>query len=349
MENHPKLYDAIKYTDFIRWNAGGKDSVKQGRVGIEYEILNLIDHIGLNVGGHPATDSVTLNLGQLTGDITLDMTDLALQGLRPFVEEIENFEKITRKNALNDLRNDFNQMNNQLTNILNELDGLINIPDGKQLFIYHESLKLYTRIEQHKTNEFEGRDLQILGALDRIYSMNNLGGLILPDMEVMYNLALNLSNLAVGGANGIRQELESYLSIFAGMLMFDDMANMAQELAINAEKQLQYTNLKNIHMYKVNDMYLPGSMVLSYIHRALNDGLVHLLTQSGRAAMTHISVSAADKEIKQYLKDHPWGSKLYTLNDWDEEREEIAKDIHLKIIFLKSFSNLIDSLEKHFI
>jgi len=45
--------------------------------------------------------------------------------------------------------------------------------------------------------------------------------------ELLTFMGLNLANGAVG--NGNSGPLENYFSIFAGMLMFDDVVNMAKE------------------------------------------------------------------------------------------------------------------------
>jgi hypothetical protein len=120
-------------------------------------------------------------------------------------------------------------MNKLIETELKQLDQAIDLEEGKKIFIYHESLKLYVRAEKHKASKFEGRELNILTALDMLYSMNDFGGLFLPNQEIFYNLVLNLSDLAAG--KEMRGEVEDYLSIFAGMLMFDDLGVMANDIA----------------------------------------------------------------------------------------------------------------------
>ena len=45
----------------------------------------------------------------------------------------------------------------------------------------------------------------------------------------MYGAILNLCSQSIGG--GAKSSVENYLSIFAGMLMFDDLQNMAWDVA----------------------------------------------------------------------------------------------------------------------
>ena len=61
---------------------------------------------------------------------------------------------------------------------LNKILEKNKIPED--IFIYHESLKLYASVEEGKHNEFEGRTLGILNALDSLYTANNIAGLELP-------------------------------------------------------------------------------------------------------------------------------------------------------------------------
>ena len=345
----PDLYKVISQTDFIKWNNKNSDSVKQGRAGSLYELIKQAISPALKVKGHAATDIITVNLGTLEGDLNYDLEDLIFKNLNDFKKSIENFEKKTRENALNDLKEDYTAMNKELEDSLHEIDSMLNLSEQQNLFIYHESLKLYVRIEEHKTTQFEGRELQVLNALDRIYSMNGFGGLMLPDEEIMYNLVLNLSNYAMG--KEIRNDVEQYLSIFAGMLMFDDMRNMAKELAYNAVHNMEFTeysSLQNIHLYLLNDTYVPGSMVLSYIYKALAAGVNHITISSKNAARVKINTSEADSEIQNYLETHPYGSKKYKYDDWNTERDKIAQGTKIQIIFMSAFITFLRDLQSHF-
>lgn len=340
------LYDIIKNTSFIEWNAKGKDSVKQGRVGALYELIQVAINRSLKIGGHAATDTLSIDVGQLEGRMNTSLEDLLYKSMDSTRDAIEEYEKKSRTQALQDTRTDFELMNKEIEKQTTTLDKMINLPNDESLFIYHESLKLYVQIEEHKTTQFEGRALNALSALDRIYSMNGYGGLILPEQEIMYNLILNLSKNAVGGE--IKNDVEQYLSIFAGLLMFDDMQNMAKELASNAKEQIQYSNIKNIHLYLLNGIYVPSSLILSYIYKALISGINQIQINSKNGAQIKIETSGAYKEIEDYLKTHEYGSGKYQISDWANEREKISHHTKIQIIFMSAFITFLRDLQQHF-
>ena len=82
--------------------------------------------------------------------------------------------------------------------------------------------------------------------------------------ELLSFLALNLNpSAAAASAKG---PLENYFSIFAGLLMFDDVKNMALEAAKIAQEN---THIHQIHLYNLNGIYVPASMILSYVSDAV--------------------------------------------------------------------------------
>jgi hypothetical protein len=69
-------------------------------------------------------------------------------------------------------------MNKTLLSLEKEINNIVKKYENvKNLFIYHESLKLYARLEEHKMGKDEGlkgRELTILSALDRLYTLANI-------------------------------------------------------------------------------------------------------------------------------------------------------------------------------
>jgi len=173
----------------------------------------------------------------------------------------------------------------------------------EDLFIYHESLKLYGTMELtdengRKASKFHGRDMLALNMLDELYSLSGLDDTIkLLDKEALKGVLLNLSELAVG--NNMKTPVENYFSIFSGMLMFSDIRNMALELGKEAEAKIQYTSTKNIHLYLLNDTYYPASYILTNIYQALKSGISSISLKDG--AKASINTNGATKSIKTYV------------------------------------------------
>lgn len=168
--------------------------------------------------------------------------------------------------------------------------------------------------------------------------------------ESLVFLGLNLSNLAAVGTHipEARNILADYFSIFAGMLMFDDVENMARE----AYNQIEYTNTNVIHVYKINNIYMPASMVLSYISNELEEGANMIMARA--AAKAYINVSAADKVITDWL-ENKWRhganenrpgyiSGYYSMGEWPRVASKISSTTRVKITFLGSFISFIDKM-----
>jgi len=103
--------------------------------------------------------------------------------------------------------------------------------------------------------------MAILNYIDTLYTIPS-DIFTPPDKENLYFLALNLADAASGNAD-VRESLRYYLSIFAGLIMFEDV----ERIALDIKAGLTTSVVKNIHLYKLNGIYVPSSMILSYTYR----------------------------------------------------------------------------------
>ena len=109
--------------------------------------------------------------------------------------------------------------------------------DGEQFFIAHESLKLYRGVEtkNSKFEEFHGREMNILSALSKLYASPILSDSMISS-EHLITYLINISNATL--ANN-KEPLETYLSLFAGLLMFDDIKSLAETSIASVRDQIQ--------------------------------------------------------------------------------------------------------------
>lgn len=311
-----------------------------------FEFIQVLMNDAIKVKGSPATDTMTM--GSATFNID---TSQSYKEIKAYIQKMADlfteYSQNQRENRMKDRTLEFETMNRaireteeQLNNLLKQLDTPID-----DLFIYHESLKLYAGIETRKSKEFHGREMVILNFLDELYSVNGLAGLVLPQREAMTFLALNLSDAAVGGT--VRGPLEKYFSIFAGLLMFDDVRNIALEAA----HTLTYEHVKNIHLYNLNGIYVPASMLLTYTARAIDDTFQEMAT--GRSAKAQINTSEASETIKHWMEEYGNGRyNSWNLSDnrfkdqWPKVAEKVASGTKVRIAFLASFIDMINDLIK---
>lgn len=323
-------------SNYLSWNV---TTAKNNRHGTIYELIIETVEKGLKISGHAATDIISVDIGTINVDINLQ--NLLQNTAMSIKNTIEEEAKLQRDNRKSDLTNAIKEMNTSIQTTINDLNTILK--DNKlpeDLFIYHESLKLYTQVEEHKVSEFHGREMQALNLLDNLYSINNMSDLKLVNESIMRGAILNLSSLAIG-ANA-KPLIENYLSIFAGMLMFDDLGVMANDIArTSIEQTNNFGQAYNIHLYLVNDLYIPGSLVLTTIAQALTTGYQKLSSQ--QAAKIIIDTSGADTTIAQHL-----AMPYYGVDEWNDAAEEIAQGTKIEIIFLSAFFSFLSELQSYF-
>lgn len=169
-------------------------------------------------------------------------------------------------------------MNQGLIEIENQIEeymGKIEDFPNRKLFIYHESLKLSSQAET-RAHAFKGRTMSILSYIAALDSMNT--GLNsrtdtanVVDTNELEFLAYNLFPGSAGDIAGIKGPLERYFSIFAGMLMFDDIANMTTEAVQEVQSLSTFQRVEQIHLYNLNGVYVPASLILSSMYHAMQD------------------------------------------------------------------------------
>ena len=258
------------------------------------------------------------------------------------------FEKATHSNedsSLRDLGPAIHSLNVALQKSNQELDTLLNnIAEEEQFFVYHDSEKLQSSVETGKSLGFKGRDhLNILSGIDSIFSAMQSAGINMPNTkEELHFLALNIADSSVGGDINIngqsaRDSLATYLSKFVGLLMFDDVENMARE----AYNKIEYTNLNVIHVYKLNKIYVPASMLLIYISDEIEKASQFALED---IAKIDIDTKNANQSINTWLDKYHSGEIEYNLEEWRKVANEVSSKTQIKITLLAAFLKFIDNL-----
>ena len=303
---------------------------------IEEGVRSVIEEGSFLTSGRTLADMISLGSLKFNSEVSLNFS--ALQDLgRQFTNIISDF---TNKNVLEDRHKsyaeDYSKMNDALAEIIKQLKNIIiEDPDLDELFVFHESIKSYMSAEGDITSKkfkgFKGGQMQIFTAFDRLYSMANLDlGVQFLEMDAIKFIALNLSEGALGSEN--KEPLAKYLSIFAGMLMFDDVKNMALDMATNITNE----PVQQVHVYLLNDIYVPSSVVLSNIYLQLEKGLTNINIEN--AAAVQITTDDIDAQIAAYKPN------LYSRDKWDTYAETARKSTLVTIYFLKSYVDFLQNL-----
>lgn len=299
-------------------------------------VVSFLEENGLTVGKRgSATDilSVFCNYEIKPDDKIIE------QFLEEIGDELNNIYLEDDSAANNrDLRASVSTMNENINTVIAKLEEKLKELNNNSLgdfFIFHESLKLYSSIETGVNKKFGesgfgGRNMNILSYIDFMLSACDAAGISTPaNRDLLIFLALNLSDSAIGRGNS--DPLAKYFSIFAGLLMFDDVTNMAKE----ALQDLPESSVKQVHLYNLNGIYAPASMVLSYVSDALQLGA----QEATYAATASIKSNEATKAINDW--EHP---EHLRPEHWQEMGATVASGTKVKIAFMSAFLSFIEKL-----
>lgn len=316
--------------------------------GTVYEAIQDLIFDQFRLGGKIATDSIAV--GELIGQVNTDtIQQLIGTNLQNIASSLAQTAIQEREERLIDYSKQVQLANKNLAEaeqILGETLATLNNMKIEDVFIYHESLKLYSSVEvnengKRRTTKFHGREMQVFSALDNLFTLADLNIINLPDTDSIYGIVLNLADGAV--AHQSLPLVENYLSIFAGLLLFSDIHDMATELAYQAIRGVENQTPTKVHLYLLNDTYVPGSMILTYVYQTLIEGYARINVKDG--ARVDIKTAAAEKTITTYLDARKNGAP-YERDDWDFIADTIASNTTMQINFLSSYVSFIKKIAK---
>lgn len=288
--------------------------------GAHGDINELVESIltGTKVRANVATDLITYTFKyDIQRDKKLDETTMNMAEKLSSIADYLSTQKDADTRELTPILNDVNK---SLRDTIDELDkNLQKINPDEKLYITHETLKLSTRAE--RGFEFHGRSMSIFSYISYLCS-TNVEGFNAGDEQMLQFLAYNLIHGAA--ADDMIGPLERYFSMFAGLLMFDDVQNMALE-ATSEVSSIDNKHVLQIHLYNLNGLYIPASMILLHIRDELNN--IADLATSNLGAQAHISINSDASPNKDYVI-----------------RAAAAKKTKVNITFLGGFTNLINNL-----
>ena len=233
-----------------------------------YELISTFLKSAINIEGNVAADLIipvgTVTFSQKDQSVQKELMGLSNQIASTlssnFYERqektIENFENMAdhEKKVSGTISDTIKEYEDTLTQ-----SGLT----GESFFIAHESTKLYKGAEQVNGTfkDFHGRQMNILSALSKLYASNNLSSSMINPQRLMTYL-INIDPVTLAG-NANKQPLETYLSLFAGLLMFDDIKDIADGGINTVINEFTGTTIDSIHVYNIGGIYFPVSVILN--------------------------------------------------------------------------------------
>lgn len=361
-EKRTKLLN--KSLHLINFSIAGSFFTKQGAIN---ELI--LSMLGSNVTKNVATDVINYKIFWNRDLNTAELDTLVHDIGNQFGTVLTDAYKEQNSNKAN-LMQSISNMQTQVDDLINKAEKqLTNIegfdPEKNNVFVFHETLKLYSTAETGRgTHEgFGGRNMNILSYIDYLSSAASIGVANNIDRDTLAFFARNMITGAI--AEHAKKPLETYLAIYAGMIMFDDVIAMAREAVITLQNQSTNVvggKIKQVHLYNLNGIYVPASMFLTYLSDSLNKNNQQAITDMMHVQINTTNITAdinkkkssKNAEIRQKNKQLynsfnaalADGSEGLTEADWNAVSSMAVNNTKVQILFLASFEAFINSLFK---
>lgn len=299
------------------------------------------------MGNDSMSTSLSLNYNFPNYDEELNAVEDTLKQITSAMEDFAkiriNKEKVQEANKT---------MNEKIENFMVTLDNTLKLIDpSSQAFIIHESDKYYQTMEQgYKVNGhtgtkgFHGRTIAILNYIDIMYNLSLSFGVGNPNLFkfIAYNLDTH------SPAANMRDSLEEIFTYAAGMIMFDDVGVAVRE----ATKEVQFSNITNIHLYKLQELYFPGSYLLSQTAAYLS-GCPYDETNAATAEIevgdnifypNYTYTGTSEEQAKEVRKKINKYSTSSAQDQWDQIRNYMISQTKVSIHFFLNFSDFVSGM-----
>lgn len=134
--------------------------------------------------------------------------------------------------------------------------------------------------------------------LKNITKMLDYGGVTIEDSDWLSMAVYNAGPNLLG--SHLKNPLEAIFSAMGAMLLFDDAGSQAQYIMSLAPDQIEHTTPQFIHLYHLNNLYIPSSYVLQKTYEAMKEvvnDLTSSMKTSGVKATINNNVSEEPGEI----------------------------------------------------
>lgn len=355
--NQLSLSDKLK---LINFSISGSFFTKQGSIN---ELI--LSMFGSNVRKNVATDVITYILKWNTQINTSELDSLVRNLGEEFGSVLGSEESHGSSNST-DIRPAITRMQNNVDKLIAEAEKQLSnskqLDKEHDLFVFHETLKLYSTVETGRGTHagFGGRNMNILSYIDYLSSASSVGVKNNIDRDILAFFARNLIKGAI--AEKEKAPLEHYFSIYAGMIMFDDVIAMAKEAVsqINNSNNVIGGKIRQVHLYNLNGLYVPASMILTYLSDSLNKNNQKIIEDMMRVEIhtSAIDTAPAKGKSSKFAEKQKKTAKTYntfinnlkndsnnlTPSDWDAISAAAVNSTKVQIIFLASFEQFINNL-----
>lgn len=199
--------------------------------------------------------------------------------------------------------------------------------------------------------------------LNNIQKMYELGGITMQDYETLYFVAINCGE--DGMAHSLKQHLEHYLLAGAALITFDEGFANAESF-MEKMRSLYNWDEKVVHLYQIQNTFVPASLVLSNIYNNLivvYQDIVGELQQISNIPFTQneitIDNTITEERYKPLWGDYNTSPYNKAQNRWDKVSQEASNgtyklgdsnvlNINIRFSFLGGLLDILEKIPKTF-
>ena len=300
-----------------------------------YELISTFLRSAVNIEANVAGDLI-LPIGTATFTEQEQQSQKALLGLADGIQkyltkDFKEKSQITMDTFEEAIKNEENIHATIRKNIEETRQSISEIEDiTGQYFIAHETTKLYRGAEQQDSlfEDFHGRLMSVLSAMAKLYASPTLSAAMVdPKMMMLYLINISDATLAVN-----KQPLETYLSLFAGLLMYDDISELATYGIKQIQSNVETSTIECIHVYNIGGIYFPISVILNDLLSQMDNVVNNLEIDNSRTATVEL------------IGPTPVMPEISTLDSWKKLADDTIQATKIQIHFLAGYSKYISEL-----
>lgn len=187
--------------------------------------------------------------------------------------------------------------------------------------------------------------------LKNINKMYELGGITPLDLELLIFAVINCGEATVNGTS-YHDHIANYILGGAALAMFDEGFTVTENYLEKIKSELKsdfFSGPKTLHLYYLNNLYVPESFILTTIY----NNLLQVYT------MTESQIQDASKMInksnsKVFITNTVTNEDIDTMEPISKKRWEkiseiaMTKKVHINYLFMSGLLDIIENLPKAF-
>lgn len=327
------------------------------------EGMNVVDLLSNGIQGAVVSGHKNLTDDVIAGYLVIESSfnDSSFQKIiQKTKRNLTNVQKYAMKEmrktvGVDDLRKntyELNKARQEQKTILEEANKEIKeIYDGVQDILSH--INIHTSIKGYKSISagryaFEGAAFgsDIIEQATILEDLFEAGGISTFDRDWLIFALINCGEGMIGKGN--KHHLEDYLSMVAGLLMFNDAYLISQDVRKFIENTYVNASVEDIHLYVLNNIYIPNSYILEETYHAMFRAFIDLEGYINGGDVYH--------KINLTLKTYDTGYKKTFSQDeldfdkggiaWFNESKAAIKQTTLTMTFLAGFLDILEQISQ---